>query len=353
MHILITGGAGFAGSNIAINFKEKYPHYDITCLDNLKRRGSELNLPRLQARQINFVHADIRNNEDLQEIKPFDCLIDASAEPSVLAGITSPIAQVINNNFLGTLNCLELAQKNKASFIFLSTSRVYPIKTLEMANFIEKETRFEWIDEQILQGISSEGIEENFNLEGSRSFYGTTKLASELLIQEYIDLLGMKAVINRCGVLTGAYQMGKVDQGVIVLWAARHFWKKDLGYFGYGGTGKQLRDILHIQDLFELIDLQVHQIDKFNNHIFNVGGGKDISVSLQELTNICEEISGNHININRIVENRAVDLRIYVTNNKKITTFGDWKPKIKVKEIMVDIFQWLKQNEKILKPILT
>ncbi len=353
MHLLITGGAGFAGSNLAIYFKEKYPNYEITCLDNLKRRGSELNLPRLQASGIHFLHADIRNPEDFAEIKDFDCLIDASAEPSVLAGITSPVAQVVNNNLLGTVNCLELAKKHQASFVFLSTSRVYPIKTLESADFIEKETRFEWSDKQSLQGISSKGVSEKFSLEGARSFYGTTKLASEMLIQEYVDLAGMQAVINRCGVLTGAWQMGKVDQGVVVLWAARHFWKKNLGYFGYGGTGKQVRDILHIKDLFRLIDMQIHQMEKFNGEIFNVGGGKDISVSLQELTAICQEISGNTLQIEQVAEIRQADLRIYLTDNEKITTFAGWQPQIHIQEIMADVFDWLKENEKLLKPILS
>jgi len=352
MHLLITGGAGFAGSNLAIYFKQKYPSYEITCLDNLKRRGSELNLSRLQEQGIHFLHADIRNPEDFSEIKGFDCLIDASAEPSVLAGITSPVAQVVNNNLIGTVNCLELAKKHQASFIFLSTSRVYPIKTLESVDFIEKESRFEWTDQQTLLGVSSRGISEKFSLEGSRSFYGTTKLASELLIEEYNALSGMKTVINRCGVLTGAWQMGKVDQGVIVLWAARHFWKGKLGYFGYGGEGKQVRDILHIDDLFRLIDQQIHEIERFNGGLFNVGGGREVSTSLQELTQVCQNITGNNLHFDKVVENRVADLRIYLTDNKKITTFAGWKPEMSVQRIMEDIFVWIEKNADALKPIL-
>lgn len=352
MHLLLTGGAGFAGSNLAISFKQKYPTYTITCLDNLKRRGSELNLPRLKNHDINFVHGDIRNKEDLAQLNGFDCLIDCSAEPSVLAGITSPVEQVVNNNLIGTVNCLELAKQQQASFIFLSTSRVYPIAPLESANFQESATRFEWTDNQPLAGISSNGLNEDFTLKGSRSFYGTTKLASELLIEEYNALTGLKTVINRCGVLTGAWQMGKVDQGVIVLWAARHFWKNKLGYFGYGGEGKQVRDILHIHDLFRLIDQQIHQIDKFNGTLFNVGGGKEISTSLQELTVICQNISGNHIHFDKVVENRTADLRIYITDNQKITNFAGWKPEISIQNIMEEIFAWIQANETVLKPIL-
>jgi CDP-paratose 2-epimerase len=352
MHILITGGAGFVGSNLAIYFKTKFPHYQITCIDNLKRRGSELNLSRLREYQIHFLHADIRNQEDLAEIEAFDCLIDASAEPSVLAGITSPIMQVVNNNLIGTVNCLELAKKHKASFIFLSTSRVYPIQTLESANFTELDTRFEWLDNQPFKGLSSQGVNEDFPIKGSRSFYGATKLASELLIEEYNSLSGLKTVINRCGVITGPNQMGKVDQGVVVLWVARHFWQGKLGYFGYGGEGKQVRDILHIRDLSRLIDQQIHQIDKYNGEVFNVGGGKEISVSLSELTKICQEITGNTIEITSVPENRVADLRIYLTDNQKINNFANWKPEIKPKEIIQDIYHWIKDNEGSLKSIL-
>ena len=352
MHLLITGGAGFVGSNLAIKFKTKYPQYKITCLDNLKRRGSELNLTRFREHDIHFIHADIRNPEDLTEVENFDCLIDASAEPSVLAGITSPVAQVVNNNLLGTVNCLELAKKHQATFIFLSTSRVYPIQTLEKLNYTETNTRFEWSDDQTIPGVSSQGVTEDFPLTGSRSFYGATKLASELLIQEYHTLAGLKTIVNRCGVITGPWQMGKVDQGVVVLWVARHFWKKSLKYIGYGGLGKQVRDMLHIQDLFDLVDMQVHNPDTWNGKMFNVGGGHPVSFSLQELTQLCQQVTGNKINIEKEPVNRPADLRIYLTDHSKITNFVSWQPKITSLEIISDIFDWLQNNEKTLKPIL-
>src|SRR5206468_9787687 len=135
-----------------------------------------------------FMHVDIRCKEDLYFTNKLDLVIDASAEPSVLAGITSPVEQVINNNLSGTINCLELARNHKAAFIFLSTSRVYPIASLEKANYKEEETRFSWTNDQIIKGISSKGISEQFPLDGSRSFYGATKLCCELMIKEYNSL---------------------------------------------------------------------------------------------------------------------------------------------------------------------
>lgn len=352
MNILITGGAGFAGSNLAIALKQNYPQYNLIAFDNLKRRGSELNLPRLRAGNISFIHGDIRCKEDLYFADKIDLVIDASAEPSVLAGITSPVEQVVNNNLWGTINCLELARQQNAAFIFLSTSRVYPIAKLEAANYIVEQTRFSWINSQAMEGISSSGISEDFSLSGSRSFYGATKLAAELMIEEYTALTGMKTVINRCGVLTGPWQMGKVDQGVIVLWIARHIFNGKLGYFGYGGTGKQVRDILHIDDLYRLIDWQIHHLDEITGEIFNVGGGVDTSVSLQELTGLCEEVTGNKIEIATQSENRAADIRIYVTDNKKVTQATGWQPTIKPLQIVEEIAAWIKEHKKDLEPIL-
>jgi CDP-paratose 2-epimerase len=350
--IIITGGCGFVGSNLAVFFKISYPDYTVIAFDNLKRRGSELNISRLRDAGVVFIHGDIRNKEDFDQVGPIDLLIEASAEPSALAGINSSLDYLINTNLVGTINCLNFALRNEAGFIFLSTSRIYPIKHLENIRFTEEPTRYVIASEQIFPGVSSSGITENFPLDGSRTFYGATKLASELLIQEYNAMLGMKTVINRCGVITGPYQMGKLDQGVVVLWVARHFWKKNLGYLGYGGEGKQVRDILHIHDLFRLIDQQVHDIDKFDGQFFNVGGGEVCSVSLKELTALCEEVTGNKINIEKIHENRQADIRIYITDNSKITAISGWSPDKKPKDIIIEIYQWIKENQLSLSKIL-
>lgn len=351
--ILITGGAGFVGSSLALQLKNDYPQYRIIALDNLKRRGSELNLPRLQDAEIEFTHGDIRQPEDFQSLPDIDTIIEASAEPSVLAGINEPPSYVVNTNLVGTINCLNFALRNKSDFIFLSTSRVYPIEIIERIQYEETETRFKISEQQAISGVSPRGINENLPLDGFRSLYGATKLCSELLIAEYNQFYGLKTVINRCGVLTGAWQMGKVDQGVVVLWLARHFWKQKLNYFGYGGRGKQVRDILHVNDLYRLIDRQIHNIEKFNNQIYNVGGGNEVSVSLCELTELCREITGNKIPIESVPENRQADIRIYITDNSKINAAdGGWQPEISVREILKEIYEWLAANENSLRRVL-
>lgn len=353
MKILITGGAGFVGSNLAIKLKEKYPDFEILALDNLKRRGSELNLPRLQNAGIHFIHGDIRNAEDFEEVGHIDLLLECSAEPSVLAGLDTSPSYLINTNLIGTINCLEVARKSKAAFIFISTSRVYPIDPINNLKFIEEETRFSLKKEQEIVGASREGIAENFPLEGARSLYGSTKLCSEIIIQEYIHAFGLKAIINRCGVITGPWQMGKVDQGVFVLWVARHIFGGKLSYIGYGGEGKQVRDFIHIDDLFDIIDIQIKNFATYNGSIYNIGGGTENTVSLQELTKICQEITGNSIEITSSLENRPADLISFITDSQKIKQLSGWKPKKDARETVSDIARWIQENKNQLKNILS
>lgn len=352
MNILITGGAGFVGSSLAISLKRTYPSYRVLALDNLKRRGSELNLKRLKDAGVEFHHGDIRNKEDFDSLPAVNAVIEASAEPSVLAGLNGTPDYLINTNLVGTINCLNYSLKHKADFIFLSTSRVYPIRTIETLNFEEEETRFVLSEQQPVAGVSARGIAEDFPLAGARSLYGTTKLASELIIQEYNEFYGLRTVIDRFGVITGPWQMGKVDQGVMVLWIAKHFFQQELGYFGYGGTGKQIRDMLHVADLFRLVDWQLHHIDEVNGEIFNAGGGWESSASLRELTEICREVTGNTIPIKSVSETRTADIRLYVTDNTKVTARTGWAPQIGIRQIVEEIAEWLKENERELAPIL-
>ncbi|MBK8506188.1 MAG: NAD-dependent epimerase/dehydratase family protein [Saprospiraceae bacterium] len=353
MKILITGGAGFVGSGLAIGLKLRSPGDEIVVFDNLRRRGSELNLVTFRKLGILFCHGDVRNPEDFGLIEDIDLIIDAAAEPSVLAGLQGGgTSQVIGINLIGTINILNLAVRHSARLIFLSTSRVYSIDALNSIDFIEGDSRFILSPKQHLAGVSDTGISESFEVMRPRSLYGATKLASELLIQEYCEFFGLKAIINRCGVIAGPGQLGKVDQGVLVLWVAKHYWKQPLSYLGFGGTGKQLRDILHIDDLFDLIISQLEVVDDLTGMTFNVGGSLISNISLCELTKLCEEVVGNSIEIDRETHTRLADVRIYISDNAKICNMINWEVKRKPLDIVSDVFRWIRENETKLEPIL-
>ncbi|ALF53612.1 3-beta hydroxysteroid dehydrogenase [Nostoc piscinale CENA21] len=351
--ILILGGAGFVGSSLAISLKKQHPQWTVICFDNLRRRGSELNLPRFKQLGIEFIHGDIRSASDLDPTNfKVDTIIDCSAEPSVLAGFSSP-QYVLQTNLLGTINILELARQIRARLLFLSTSRIYPIEKLKSVSLIESATRFNIASEQIIPGVSELGIAEEFTLQGHRSLYGTTKLASEMLIEEYRQAYGIQAIVNRCGVITGPWQMGKVDQGVFVLWLAAHYFEKSLSYIGYGGAGKQVRDLLHIDDLLSLIDYQLENFSDLDGDVLNVGGGIENSLSLLETTKLCEAITGKSILIKSEATARQGDIPIYITDASKIIAKTGWRPIRNPEQTLQDIYGWILELEDILKPILS
>jgi CDP-paratose 2-epimerase len=352
LSVLITGGAGFVGSNLAIKLKARHPEMRVSALDNLKRRGSELNILRLRQAGVEFVHGDVRSKEDLPNFE-LDLILECSAEPSVLAGYDGSPGYLLNTNLLGTLNCLELARQQRVGFVFLSTSRVYPIQALSGLRYEENESRFVLADEQPYPGASAYGIAEDFPLGGARSLYGATKLASEMFVEEYRVAYGIKTVVNRCGVITGPWQMGKVDQGVFALWMARHYFGGELDYLGYGGTGKQVRDFVHVADLFELVDAQIRDLDLFDGRTFNVGGGLEKSLSLLETTHLCEQITGRKITIRARPETRVADVPLYISDHRKITEVCGWQPSRGAKQTLSDVYYWIRENEKLVRATLT
>lgn len=186
------------------------------------------------------------------------------------------------------------------------------------------------------------GISEEFPLEGSRTLYGTTKLAAELLIAEYHEMYNLRTVINRCGIIAGPWQMGVADQGIFTYWILSHLLNRPLRYIGYGGLGKQVRDILHVQDLVKLVERQLLLPDHWNGHTFNVGGGHN-SLSLLEATNFCKE-TGYEVPIEAINETRSGDVRIYLSDCARLFSHTAWRPKYTGKMILEDIYDWCCEN---------
>jgi CDP-paratose 2-epimerase len=324
----------------------------IVAFDNLHRQGSELALPRLRASDIAFIHGDVRNPEDFDTLPPADLVIECSAEPSVHAGYDGGARYVVNTNLVGTFNCLEYARRHGAAVIFLSTSRVYSIAALRSLPLRRVGSRMALPPDENGLGWSERGIREDFPTNGARSLYGATKLASELLIEEYSAAYGLKAIINRCGVITGPWQMGKVDQGFFVLWAARHLYGGALSYNGFGGMGLQVRDLLHVADLYELIQIQIGAFDICAGEVYNVGGGPQISVSLAELTELCAARTGRRLELGSHPEARPADIPFYVTDPSRVMTTTGWVPARSVESILDEVLDWLGQHRSALEPIL-
>lgn len=352
-HVLITGGAGFVGSSLALDLRRRFPGLRVTAFDNLYRRGSELNLPRLAAAGVRFVHGDVRCPEDLRGLRDAPgLLIECSAEPSAQAGYGGSPEPLIRTNLDGCFHCLEYARAVKADFLFLSTSRVYPVAALNALAWREDETRFSLEAEQAARGASCAGVAEDFPLDGARSLYGMTKLAGELMVTEFADAYNLRASILRCGLVAGPWQMGKSDQGVVALWAASHYFRQPLRYIGFGGTGKQARDILHVDDLCDLVAAHVDGFDGYAGRTHNAGGGLANTASLRELTAVCEEVTGNRIEIAGEAATRPADVRIYVTDHRRLTSATGWQPRRGVRETVADITAWIRAEEAALRPLL-
>ncbi len=352
MRVLVTGGAGFVGSSLALALRTRFPNCQITAFDNLHRRGSELNLPVLRRAGIAFMHGDIRCPSDLAVLtEPVDLFIEASAEPSVHAGSDGHPGYVLDTNLGGTLHCLEWARKHAGFFVFLSTSRVYSLLDLKELPLGQNPWRFELPEGTQGEGWKAgRGIAEGFSTRTARSLYGATKLASEMLVQEYAHAYGLRSVINRCGVIAGPGQFGKVDQGVFTLWVASHLFDQALRYSGFGGTGAQVRDLLHPRDLFTLIEKQWNELPA-EAPIFNVGGGLSGSVSLAEFTALCRSATGREVPIGAVPATNANDVPYYVSDNGRAVERYGWEPTTGPSEIVGEIAAWLKSDSGILQPL--
>ena len=326
MKILITGGCGFIGSNLAVFLNEKIRNAKIISVDNLSRKGSILNFKRLSKNKIKNFKLDISK---INKFPKFDLVVHCAAEPAIEVS-RKKIDEVFNSNLIGTFNVLKECAKRKADIIYLSSSRVYAIENL--------------------YNLKKKGsVKENFNVENFKSIYGFTKLISELLIKEFSHLNKIKYLINRVALVSGPWQFGKEEQGFVSLWVWKHLNLLKLKYIGFGGTGKQVRDVLHILDLCELVLLQIKKIKKIHNKLLNVGGGSKNSLNLIQLTKLSSNITRNKMRIGSIKKTSSYDIPYFVSNIDYVKKLYKWSPKRDLKKIIADLHFWMKSNHSILK----
>ena len=356
MKICITGICGFVGSSLAQALHARRPGWSVFGIDNLIRPGSETNVERLRAAGSPLFHGDVRLASDVDALPAADWVIDAAANPSVLAGVDglSSSRQVVEHNLLGTVNLLEYCRRHGAGFVLLSTSRVYSIPPLAALPVQTVDGGFRLTADAALPGgVSERGLDETFSVAPPVSLYGATKLASEALALEYGETFGFPVWVNRCGVLAGAGQFGRPDQGILAYWINAWLRREPLKFIGFGGTGAQVRDAFHPQDLAELVARQIDCPPAERGgrpRLVNVGGGAANTFSLASLSAWCQKRFGPHA-VAADPTPRAFDIPWMVMDNSQAKTAWDWEPRVPLENTMDEIArhaelhpQWLQQS---------
>lgn len=339
MRILITGICGFVGATLARELQAACPDVEISGVDSLVRSGAHLNRAALRERGVRVWHGDVRLASDWETLPPADWLIDAAANPSVLAGVDgqSSSRQVLEHNLGGTLNALEYSKRHRAGFLLLSTSRVYSVPALAGLPMRDAADAFALDTSRPLPpGVSAAGLAESFPTTPPLSLYGSSKLCSELLALEYGAAFDFPVWINRCGVLAGAGQFGRADQGLFSYWI--HSWQagRPLRYLGFGGTGRQVRDALHPRDLVPLMLHQIRDPGRGGPRVINLGGGAANALSLAQLSAWCAERFGPR-SVAQDGSLRPFDLPWVVMNCAIAKATWGWEPQTRLATILEEI----------------
>jgi len=346
MKILITGVCGFAGSAIAQSLLERREGLSIAGIDNLHRPGSETNRVRLRRLGVKFIQGDIRAASDFEALPAADWVIDAAANPSVLAGLgtTFNSRQLFEHNLGGVVNVLEYCKTRRAGLVLLSSSRVYSIPALLALPLKQGVDSFH-LDQSgdLPHGCSARGIGAEFSTRAPVSLYGATKLACEAVALEYGDAFGFPVWIDRCGVLAGPGQFGTPEQGIFAYWINAHLHQRPLRYIGFDGAGKQVRDALHPRDLAALLDDQMLQSRSGGQRIYAVGGGAANSMSLAQLTAWCDARFRPHA-VESDLNPRPYDIPWIVMDNADCQRHFGWQPETPIRGLLEEIADHAERN---------
>jgi CDP-paratose 2-epimerase len=326
--VLITGICGYVGSRIAARLAVASRGLEVFGVDNLSRRGSETNLPFLEERGVRFFHGDVRLAEDLDALPQADWVVDCAANPSVMAGMapgTATPQQLTAINLGGTLNLLEYCRRRGSGLVLLSTSRVYSGAALNAIPFKKTATRLVPAG-KLPAGFSARGVSESFSTAAPLSLYGATKLASEVMAEEYACSFNFPLRINRSGVIGGPGQFGKADQGIFSYWACAYALGRRPKFIGYGGRGLQVRDWVSAEEVADLILKQVKDPGSKAPRTVNIGGGLKNSMSLRELDDFCRGFFGASGKTEGVAATRPNDVPYYVTDAALAEKHWGWSP---------------------------
>lgn len=336
--ILITGGAGFIGVNLASHFL-KQKNSKIIIFDNLSRLGAQGNLKWIKqnapANSLEFVKANLKNYQKLKNcVKRSDKILHMAAQVAVTLSVKNP-REDFESNCLGTFNLLEAMRetKSQAPMIYASTNKVYG----DMEELKIKKLKYRYAYQDYAQGIT-EQRQLDFH-----SPYGCSKGAADQYVRDYSRIYGLNTIIFRQSCIYGPRQMGHEDQGWVAWFAIASLLKKRLTVYG---DGKQVRDVLYIDDLVRAMEMAISKIQKIKGRIYNIGGGPKNTMSLLELIGYLEKFLGRKIKYG-FDDWRPGDQKVYVSNIQKAQKEFGWEPKIVPKQGVENLVRWVKDNQKL------
>ena len=340
MKFFITGGCGFIGTNLAFSFNKKN-YKDILILDNLSKTTAKKNLSILKKKKISFVKIDLAKSK-----KKIEYLIKRH-KPKVIFHLAGQVAMSTSlkkpeldfqGNVISTINLLEGIRKfsKDTVLIFSSTNKVYG--DLNNFNYIEKDTRF-----TIKKNFK--GFSEN-NILDFKSPYACSKGSADQYVLDYARVFNLNTIVFRHSSVYGGRQFFTYDQGWIGWFCAQAIKHKlfKKSKFSITGNGKQVRDLVHIEDITRLYKLSFRNFKKLKGKAYNIGGGINNSLSVIELLNFLEKKLNIKLNYYKI-QNRLYDQKIFISDNKKIFKDLKWKPKISYKKGLEQMLDWIKLSK--------
>lgn len=341
MKVLIAGGIGFVGSHACEYFANK--GFDVIALDNLcrgKMFGSDLdfahNLNYLKKLDVEFVKEDIRNFDVLKKIcDEVDVIIHTAAQTAVTTSLTNPRID-FEINALGTFNVLEAARlsKKNPTIVYCSTNKVYG-NNVNKILVKELKTRYTFVDEKF-----EAGVPEDFPTDlCEHTPYGDSKFAGDIYAQDYARVYGLKTGVFRMSCIYGTRQFGVEDQGWVAWFTIATLLGKPITIYG---DGKQVRDILYVEDLIRAYDLFIESNLKYE--VFNIGGGYTNTLSLIELLDQLKDLTGKKVKVH-YDDWRPSDQKVYVSNIEKIKKTLGWTPKISAKRGIKMLVEWINENK--------
>lgn len=339
MKLLITGGCGFLGSNLAADAIARGD--EVVVFDNLYRNGSRDNLLWLQGLgHFQFQHGDIRNQNDVNRIvskfRP-DSIFHLAGQVAMTTSISDPRMD-FEVNVMGTHNLLEAVRLNSKDSIvvYSSTNKVYG--DLEQFTYKETESRYQCVERP-------NGFDESTQLE-FHSPYGCSKGAADQYMLDYARIFGLKTVVFRHSSMYGGRQFATYDQGWVG-WFCQKAIETSQGKlkeaFTISGNGKQVRDVLHAEDMKRLYMAAVNNIDKAKGQAFNIGGAIDNSLSLLELFALLDELLNTNMTYTKLPV-RESDQRVFVADIQKAKNLLSWTPQVSAQEGVTKMVDWLKNH---------